>query len=236
VREILHAAGIDPAPRRSGPTWRQFLHAQVAGIPAVDFLHVDTVLLNRLYVLVFTEHGPLLSPMINGLPQRMTPDEQRLISRWAVKTAIMLLYATQSPAGVSSQHRAYLAEGKLPPNTGIWLTRYRAEPPAYNSWIRTRAIEMRLPGQPDAIHAGQSVTLSLGYYVQQVVLIPLQWFGRTFAFTAPMPFEQQVLPVPQQQTVQWPPPAAVSTEDLERNADAFGAIGIETAAAQSRSQ
>ena len=28
VREILHAAGIDPAPRRPGPTWRQFLHAQ----------------------------------------------------------------------------------------------------------------------------------------------------------------------------------------------------------------
>ena len=27
VWEILHAAGIDPAPRRSGPTWRQFLHA-----------------------------------------------------------------------------------------------------------------------------------------------------------------------------------------------------------------
>ena len=57
VWEILHAAGIDPAPRRSGPTWRQFLHAQAAGILAVDFLHVDTVLLRRLYVLVFIEHG-----------------------------------------------------------------------------------------------------------------------------------------------------------------------------------
>ena len=57
VREILHAAGIDPAPRRSGPTWRQFLHAQAAGILAADFLHVDTVLLKRLYVLVFIEHG-----------------------------------------------------------------------------------------------------------------------------------------------------------------------------------
>ncbi len=57
VWEILHAAGIDPAPRRSGPTWRQFLAAQAAGIVAVDFLHADTVLLKRLYVLVFIEHG-----------------------------------------------------------------------------------------------------------------------------------------------------------------------------------
>jgi putative transposase len=57
VRETLRAAGIDSAPCRSGPTWRQFLHAQAAGILAVDFLHVDTVLLRRLYVLVFIEHG-----------------------------------------------------------------------------------------------------------------------------------------------------------------------------------
>jgi putative transposase len=57
IYEILRTAGIDPAPRRSGPTWRQFLHAQAAGILTVDFLHVDTVLLNRLYVLVFIEHG-----------------------------------------------------------------------------------------------------------------------------------------------------------------------------------
>ena len=56
VYEILRAAGIDPAPRRDGPTWRQFLHAQAAGILAVDFLHVDTVALTRLYVLVFIEH------------------------------------------------------------------------------------------------------------------------------------------------------------------------------------
>jgi putative transposase len=57
VYEILRAAGIGPAPRRSGPTWQQFLHAQAAGILAVDFLHVDTVLLKRLHVLVFIEHG-----------------------------------------------------------------------------------------------------------------------------------------------------------------------------------
>ena len=52
VYEVLRAAGIGPAPRRSGPTWRQFLHAQAARVLAVDFLHVDTVLLKRLYVSV----------------------------------------------------------------------------------------------------------------------------------------------------------------------------------------
>jgi putative transposase len=57
VQEILDGAGIDPPPRRPGPTWRQFLNAQAAGILAVDFLHVDTALLKRLYVLVFIEHG-----------------------------------------------------------------------------------------------------------------------------------------------------------------------------------
>jgi len=57
IWEILHSAGIDPAPRRTGPTWRQFLRTQAAGIIAADFLHVDTVLLKRLYVLVFIEHS-----------------------------------------------------------------------------------------------------------------------------------------------------------------------------------
>jgi putative transposase len=57
VWEILHAAGIGPAPRRAGPTWRQFLTAQAHAITACDFLIVETALLKRLYVLVFIEHG-----------------------------------------------------------------------------------------------------------------------------------------------------------------------------------
>jgi transposase InsO family protein len=57
VWEILHAAGIDPAPLRAGPTWREFLGAQAHAIIACDFLVVETVLLKRLHVLVFIEHG-----------------------------------------------------------------------------------------------------------------------------------------------------------------------------------
>jgi putative transposase len=52
---VFQRAGIDPAPRRAGPTWRQFLSAQAEGIVACDFFHVDTVLLKRLYALFMLE-------------------------------------------------------------------------------------------------------------------------------------------------------------------------------------
>jgi putative transposase len=57
VWQILHDSGIGPAPRRTGPTWKQFLTAQARGILAIDFIHVDTVLLQRLYALVVIEHS-----------------------------------------------------------------------------------------------------------------------------------------------------------------------------------
>jgi putative transposase len=47
VWRILKDAGIDPAPTRSGQTWRAFLAGQARTILAVDFFHVDTVFLRR---------------------------------------------------------------------------------------------------------------------------------------------------------------------------------------------
>jgi putative transposase len=55
VWAILKAAGLDPAPRRSGPTWRQFLTAQAHAILAVDFAHADTLFLRRHYILIMIE-------------------------------------------------------------------------------------------------------------------------------------------------------------------------------------
>jgi putative transposase len=57
MTERPNAGSIDPAPQRSRPSWRQFLTAQAHAILAIDFAHVDTVFLRRLYILLVIEHG-----------------------------------------------------------------------------------------------------------------------------------------------------------------------------------
>jgi putative transposase len=56
IRTALRRHGLDPAPRRAATSWRAFLRRQAAGIVACDFLTVDTIWLQRLYVLFFIEH------------------------------------------------------------------------------------------------------------------------------------------------------------------------------------
>jgi len=55
VRNVLRRHRLKPAPRRIGPTWREFLRAQAAGTLACDFFSVDTVMLRRIYVLFFID-------------------------------------------------------------------------------------------------------------------------------------------------------------------------------------
>ncbi len=55
VRRVLKDHGLQPAPRRDGPSWSEFLRAQAHGIIATDFFTVETVWLKTLYVLFFIE-------------------------------------------------------------------------------------------------------------------------------------------------------------------------------------
>jgi putative transposase len=78
VWEILKKAGIDPVPRRSGPTWSQFLCSQAEAILACDFFTVDLLDGTQAYVLAVIEHatrririlGVTLQPTGNGPPSR----------------------------------------------------------------------------------------------------------------------------------------------------------------------
>ena len=55
VRTILVRHGLDPAPRRAGPTWTEFLRSQASGILATDFFTVETIRLKTIYVLFLIE-------------------------------------------------------------------------------------------------------------------------------------------------------------------------------------
>lgn len=57
VKKILTQAGLGPAGSRSGLSWRSFLRAQAESMLAVDFFTVETIALQRLYVLFFIELG-----------------------------------------------------------------------------------------------------------------------------------------------------------------------------------
>jgi transposase InsO family protein len=57
VKKVLRAAGLEPAPRRDGPSWSEFLRAQAEAVWACDFFTIETALLRTLYVLFFIEVG-----------------------------------------------------------------------------------------------------------------------------------------------------------------------------------
>ncbi len=79
VANVLRRHHLHPAPRRSGPTWVEFLHAQAKGIVATDFFTVDTVLCRRFYVLFVIE---LERRVVHLLGVTANPNE-----RWVTQVA-----------------------------------------------------------------------------------------------------------------------------------------------------
>jgi hypothetical protein len=89
IARILRANGLQPAPRPASTTWRSFLRRQAAGILACDFLTVDTVFLQRLYVLFFIQlhdrrvqlAGVTANPSARGSPSKPAISSPRLMRR-----------------------------------------------------------------------------------------------------------------------------------------------------------
>jgi putative transposase len=57
VWQILKTNGVDPAPRRTGPAWPQFLRSQAEAILACDFFKVDLLDGTQAHVLAVIEHA-----------------------------------------------------------------------------------------------------------------------------------------------------------------------------------
>jgi putative transposase len=108
VWNTIHAAGTDPAPRRHGPSWTEFLTVQAEGIVAADFFHLDTALGQRLYAMAFLEHGTLPQPPAGGAPcLHLTPVTAHPTGQWAVQQAREF---TTAPAERGGQARFLLRD------------------------------------------------------------------------------------------------------------------------------
>jgi hypothetical protein len=79
VRRLLARGRVRPAPRRSGPSWREFLQQQAASIAASDFFTVESISLRRYYALFFIEQSPaafslpVARPTLLGAGSRSRP-------------------------------------------------------------------------------------------------------------------------------------------------------------------
>jgi putative transposase len=111
VWTVLWRAGVDPAPKRSALTWRQFLRAQAASTLAVDFFTVDTVFLQRLYVLFAIE---IATRRVHVLGVTSHP-----VGEWVAQQARNLLMSLEEGIGRFRARRCG-HRGRMPTRSDGW--------------------------------------------------------------------------------------------------------------------
>jgi putative transposase len=110
--EILKNAGIDPARRRTGPSWSQFLRSQADAILACDFFTADLLDGTRAYALAVIEHA---TRRISILGVTLHPTGQ-----WTAQQARNLLMDLDDQA-----HRVRFMMSRQP-GQGRWVLRGKA--------------------------------------------------------------------------------------------------------------
>ncbi|MHB1511201.1 MAG: transposase family protein [Acidimicrobiales bacterium] len=130
VWTILKRHGIDPSPRRSGPTWAEFLAAQAKGLMACDFFHVDTVLLRRLYVLVFIHHDSrfvrIAGITSNPVTSWVTQQARNISMELAAQTTVKFLIRDRDTKFTASFDAVFAADGTRVIKTPIRAPRANA--------------------------------------------------------------------------------------------------------------
>jgi transposase InsO family protein len=139
VWEILHEAGIDPAPERPSTTWADFLRSQADALPACDFVEPVTLTGARMYVLTVIEHA---SQRIRILGATAHPT-----ASWVTQAAKNLVMDLED-AGTKARYLVRDRDGKFPhlfdtilADAGIEVVLSGVQMPRMNSimerWVQT---------------------------------------------------------------------------------------------------
>ena len=159
VWEILHEAGIDPAPERSSATWAGFLRSQAEVLLACDFFEAVTLSGERLHVLAVIEHA---SRRIRILGATVRPN-----APWVAQAARNLVMDLED-AGCRARYLIRDRDGKFPAlldailaDAGIETVLSGVRMPRMNSimerWVQTCRRELLdrtlIWNQPHLLHA-----------------------------------------------------------------------------------
>lgn len=159
VWEILHEAGIDPAPERSSTTWADFLRSQAGALLACDFFETVTLSGVRLHVFAVIEHA---SRRIRILGATAHP-----AASWVAQAARNLVMDLED-AGCRAQFLIRDRDGKFPglfdvilADAGIDVVLSGVRMPRMNSimerWVQTCRHELLdrtlIWNQPHLLHA-----------------------------------------------------------------------------------
>jgi len=139
VWEILHEAGIDPAPDRASSTWTNFLRSQAEALLACDFIETVTLAGTRLYVLAVIEHA---SRRVRVLGATAHPT-----AAWVAQAARNLVMDLED-AGRRAKYLIRDRDGKFPPlfdtilaDAGIRVVLTGVQMPRMNAimerWVQT---------------------------------------------------------------------------------------------------
>ncbi len=139
VWEILHEAGVDPAPDRTATTWADFVRSQAHALLAADFIETLTLTGVRLYILAIIEHTSRRVHIL-GLTAHPT-------AAWVAQAARNLVMDLQD-AGSSVRYLIRDRDGKYPAlfdailaDSEITIVRSGVQTPQMNAimerWVRT---------------------------------------------------------------------------------------------------